>query len=399
MTDLSNSRQRSPTQGDPKEPNARPASVEKIETVSGLLAAKKSVLDWHASPAKIELPRMSRSVVDAIRGLKNPANSKSRGEDHTILLDPTRVELPEGGHAERSKDEQPPEAEPRSGDPRDDHHPTLVGTSIAPNRTALEIPSTPVPARGSATFVAPNSSGKEGPPATSLVAGVDGSKRGGSGASNRPEESTVPRRLQPPTSIISVAIGGSFDPGRPGDILPRPDEGSSSAFARQSDSIGVGRDWRSQDSWRADVSSTVASVGLPRDGEDLRTSAGSPNFAGVRGHFDGGSRSRPSAGSSYISPGQVEPGRVFVRNPLSSELRDFSMASPTPAGKGDSSSDGGDAGESRLDRAAGGSSSPQAETSGDLSKTNELLGQLIDAFRKQRGSSLPPGGPSVYPDR
>jgi hypothetical protein len=43
--------------------------------------------------------------------------------------------------------------------------------------------------------------------------------------------------------------------------------------------------------------------------------------------------------------------------------------------------------------------SPQDGVSIDLSKTNELLQQLIDAVRKQRGSSLPIGGPSVYPDR
>jgi hypothetical protein len=35
----------------------------------------------------------------------------------------------------------------------------------------------------------------------------------------------------------------------------------------------------------------------------------------------------------------------------------------------------------------------------DLSKTNELLRQLVDAVKKQRDASLPVGGQSVYPDR
>lgn len=50
----------------------------------------------------------------------------------------------------------------------------------------------------------------------------------------------------------------------------------------------------------------------------------------------------------------------------------------------------------------GASSLGAAESSpglGDLSKTNDLLQQLLDAFRRQRGAPLPPSGGSIVADR
>jgi hypothetical protein len=47
----------------------------------------------------------------------------------------------------------------------------------------------------------------------------------------------------------------------------------------------------------------------------------------------------------------------------------------------------------------GGSAMPQGGGTIDLSKTNELLRQLVDAVKQQRDGSLPVGGQSVYPGR
>ena len=47
----------------------------------------------------------------------------------------------------------------------------------------------------------------------------------------------------------------------------------------------------------------------------------------------------------------------------------------------------------------GGAAMPQGGGTLDLSRTNELLRQLLDAVKKQRDASLPVGGQSVYPGR
>ena len=47
----------------------------------------------------------------------------------------------------------------------------------------------------------------------------------------------------------------------------------------------------------------------------------------------------------------------------------------------------------------GGAAMPQGGGTIDLSKTNELLRQLVDAVKKQGDASLPVGGQSVYPGR
>ena len=47
----------------------------------------------------------------------------------------------------------------------------------------------------------------------------------------------------------------------------------------------------------------------------------------------------------------------------------------------------------------GGASMPQGGGTVDLSKTNELLRQLVDVVKKQGDVSLPVGGQSVYPVR
>jgi hypothetical protein len=47
----------------------------------------------------------------------------------------------------------------------------------------------------------------------------------------------------------------------------------------------------------------------------------------------------------------------------------------------------------------GGSAMPQGGGTIDLTKTNELLRQLVDLVKQRRDASLPVGGQSVYPGR
>ncbi len=89
----------------------------------------------------------------------------------------------------------------------------------------------------------------------------------------------------------------------------------------------------------------------------------------------------------------------MVRNPLSADPGRFALAGPTPSSQDGPASIQRGIGASQADPAPGSSGSSQGGFSADLTRTNELLQQLIDVVRKQRGSSLPSGGPSVYPER
>jgi hypothetical protein len=90
----------------------------------------------------------------------------------------------------------------------------------------------------------------------------------------------------------------------------------------------------------------------------------------------------------------------FVRNPRSADMRNFAMMSSSAGPEtGKSGLDLGALGIGPAEVSGGVSSSGSEAGAGDLSKTNELLQELVDAVRKQRSSSLPVGGPLVYADR
>ena len=71
------------------------------------------------------------------------------------------------------------------------------------------------------------------------------------------------------------------------------------------------------------------------------------------------------------------------------------MASPVTSEGSEGSSSLPEFGRGREEEGFGGASARGVE-SADLSKTNELLQQLLDAVRSQRDSALPVGGPAVY---
>lgn len=192
--------------------------------------------------------------------------------------------------------------------------------------------------------------------------------------------------------------GGVLDPGGLGETQARADAGSADRPAGQPDPIREGGVRPSLDRSGAEVSAKVSAVGCPRS-EGLDQPQGSGNGGGGRPASVGIARSAPTGDRLSASSIQAEPSMSLVRNPLSSEFRDFSLSGPTAPVQGGPVPDQGGMGRGPVDLTSGASSSPQGGTSIDLSRTNELLQQLIDAVRKQRGSSLPPGGPSVYPDR
>ncbi len=401
MADPSDSRGSRGSQDVPARSGDNRALLEKIEAVSGALMARKSLLDRPPSPAKINLSDLARSIGDVLRS-NAVASHASKFEGHSISLDSTRVRLPEGGPAGSNDVEAPQEEEAGSGKNLIERSSRSVQANGDPTPAGRAIPSASLPVRSAEVTADLSPAAKKGPSSPSSAARIDRSIEGIHGVSNRPEESLVPVARSSTSPTVRVSSGGSLDPGGVGDHGARPDAGSAVRNAGQPDPIqvvGVGRH-SDHDGVDAPVKGTaVPAFGLPGFGESVKTPPESRAVAAVQDAFARVAHSGSMADHQSGSSVHAEPSMSFVRNPLSSELKDFSLSGPALPGQGGSASDQGGIGKGPGEPASGGATSPQGEASGDLSRTNELLQQLIDAVRKQRGSSLPPGGPSVYPDR
>jgi hypothetical protein len=204
-----------------------------------------------------------------------------------------------------------------------------------------------------------------------------------------------------PTASDGAGNEGLQDLGGAGEPPSRPDARSAVGYTGQPDTIGVGEGGLPSGRESADVSAKVAAVsavGRAQGGQGVKTPE-SRKTSAMRDALASVAQPVPMADRQSGSSIPGEASNNFVRNPLSTELRDFSLSGPAYPGQGGPASDQSGIGNGSGDPASGGASSPQSGPSGDLSRTNELLQQLIDAVRKQRGSSLPTGGPSVYPDR
>jgi hypothetical protein len=398
MADPKNSSGHRPTQDDPIRAMGNRASQEQIEVVSRALMAGKSLLDRPPSPTGINPPEADRRPIRL-------ASPTSHFDDHSTTLDPARVDLPEGSLADESKGVEPPRID-EVGLPKTtgDRPSGSVEPSQETTRAGRSIPSESLPVRTSA--VADPIPALGGGSLGSLPgAKIDRPIEGSPGTPDRPEVSTVLAARSSLSTTVPASSGSLHGFDGIAESQARPDAGPEVVHAGQPEppfAVGVERP---SDRPGARVSAKVAAVsslGLPQDTEGLKVS-GLPVMTTGPNLLAGVAPSGSSADSPSRSSNPAESSMTFVRNPLSSGLRNFAISGPTLPGQGDSTSDPGGIGKGPGDPASGGpttaSASPQAGGSGDLSRTNELLQQLIDAVRKQRGSSLPPGGPSVYPDR
>jgi hypothetical protein len=108
----------------------------------------------------------------------------------------------------------------------------------------------------------------------------------------------------------------------------------------------------------------------------------------------------PIPGDSQTGPTRsVDLLSTAVRNPRSDDLRNDSWSMSGGSDKGSVDLGSGSLESGPTEASSGFSASASEGGSIDLSKTNELLQQLVDAVRKQQSSSLPIGGPLVYADR
>jgi hypothetical protein len=403
MADPTNPRDSRSMPADPARSGENRAWAKKIEAVSGALMARRSFLDRLPRPAKINLPELARSIGDIARRSPALATPSSKFEVHSISLNPTRVRLPKEGSAAGSMDlEHPQEEEIGLGKPLGDRSIGSIQANTDPATSeGRVIPSASLPMKAAMTNGDPTPAGTQGSTALSLIARIEGSIERISRASDRSDERRVPVNRASPATIIPASREGFQDLKGAGDPQTRPDAGSVVGYADQSNTIRAGEVGRPSGSESVDVSakvSAVSAVGRLQAGEDVKTTESRKTATildSLARVIDSGPQIDQQSGSSIHG----EPSINFVRSPLSTGLRDFSLSGPAFPIQGGPATDQGGIGKGPSDPASGGTSAPQGGASGELSKTNELLQQLIDAVRKQRGSSLPPGGHSVYPDR
>ncbi len=348
------------------------APGETIRAVSRLLSARATVLNNPPLPARVNLPDLSGPVEAAIRRLK-------KDPDLRIKFDRPPTSL-----------ESPPVSFPADGPKGPETSPGEIPAIDAP--AALARQSARVAVGGaSAGGGDPRDAGVAAPSPRSIV--------GAAGSSASPGGQSAPDpRFVPPASVHLGAIGAIGSAvGPTGSAGTGPGQGDGPASRRGPVPVGdMGPSVRDPGATSASGLGSIALTPDPGTGTASAPDHGGgigPVASGVAGDGGGAEGGRAPSGP------RVDSARIGVRGPLTAGLRDLSMASPDFPGARRAEAVPGGIGSAPAGAGFGETSGPQGGASIDLSKTNELLQQLVDAVRKQRGGPLPAGGPSVYPDR
>jgi hypothetical protein len=343
-----------------------------IKAVSGLLSSNKDALARPSSQPPFPMADLSGSLGELARRLKKPEDLRAKIEMPGISLDHPYVKFPDPVEKERS---MAVEAAP------DQPSPAGTASGSHPAAQAVSGPDSPTVSRE----VSPSHVGTTIEP-----------DRGVSQGSHSPKDDDVSDSRLPVPISHSIEREASIEPSGQGDhsiarvarmvdgAAPRADSGrvnNGERTARQSETVAISGTSAVD---RLREPDSPKDSGPPRPSEEIGSSGPSPAIRG--GDRTDSARSLDSSASS-------------VRNPLSADLRNFSMANLAGPDNGGTASGLGDAGASQAEPSVGSSPSMSEGGAIDLSRTNELLQQLVDAVRKQRSSSLPVGGPSVYSDR
>ena len=382
--------------------------TEAIRAVSALLSAKKAVLDSPSTSSSFTLPKISGSFEDIVRHFKSSSNPRAELALPRLSIDIPSMKLPDRISGEGARDSETPSGESLKTDPGAGSRPSpaieanrelnssgsmappTISETSKPGQLIIGIPQVPKrneevkqPDRRVAASIAP-------------VQEVQGSRDTSSGGNSQPDPD---HRVMAPVSAVPGGGGGRLEEpagrarplhsetGSPGGFTPRQDFSNSSGMESSSD--------------RSRVSSTskVATINLPREPKGVTTIQEPRHSVEVQRMGMGISSPGKSVDHETDSSNQAEPSTNLVRNPLSAELRNFSLANPAPPENG-SALAGQDGMKSSAGETAFGAMSWSPEGSSiDLSKTNELLQQLLDAVRKQSSSFLPISGPSAYLNR
>jgi hypothetical protein len=350
----------------PRPTNVSPGRSTKgdaIKAVSDLLTRKKPAFEPIPNPGATQLPKFPRPLESTILELKKSPGLRAKPGPSPTSMEPPPVELPEGGRLAKTSASEPASSEfPSSGTPG----PTL---GIDPPEP-VSVTSKSVGSGLEGTVPPPDRRGPRSGPDSSTMRVREG--QWAPGASIGPGESVPPIVEKADVRIMHRdprQIGG---PGHPGDLPGSPESPAAAAI-------------------------DLSRAARPATGSDTAQGNGAEAIQpGVTA-----SRSGLAAGAGTIPATRAEGSSVAVRNPLASGMGHFSTAPqdlPGPGAQGAGLEATG-AGAGSGSTSFGGASMSQRGESTDLSKTNDLLRQLVDAVKKQRDASLPVGGQSVYPGR
>ena len=374
------------------------ASEHKIEVISGLLASKKSLLDRSLAPPVNRSAGKSRTSDDSAFPSGLPESDRPGPSGHVVATDPTRLDPPVFGAANPREHEVTGEVESRAngalGPPPPSWSPiqttsTSVGSAVEPvsrgsskSRAAV----VPPPAEVRSSLSSPSTVGRE-----RAIDQSDHPSRSDEGSARLGGQSI-------PIATVPSHPGRPLDPVADPKVVSRHDTEMGASFARRSDpnrSTGVVQPSADDE---VGLAPRVAIVGRSQGGAALSDSLGSVGPVSGPDPIAGVSPASTTAGVRSDRATTGGPSPEFVRNPASSDLRAMSQAGPGQSAQVGSALRAG-YGQSTVDPGPDGSASPQGGPAVDLSRTNELLQQLIDAVRKPRGGSLPLGGASIYPER
>ena len=356
----------------PRTPPADPVRKAAIEVVSDRLASKRPALDKLAKPAPARLPDFPGTPAGTARRLENRPTSRARLGTPEAMLPPMPMSVPDATRAD----------EPGEGDrPERSSTSSATTTAIRPLSARIAPPGNTSPPTDA------------GPPTRSAATTGGGPPAGSGGSDRRAEAAAAPDHRVPAPQRDLPRGDDRPEPAASGEPARRVDEGSSSKPTAPPDSVRV----------TGPVGPTRLSPPAP---------AGDPASRGSR---TGGIAADPprkddAAGRPSTSPGLprdakvgLGTGPVGVRASLALGPRDLSGISPGSSGDPGGASSGFGGPGFGLGFGPGGdaSGSPHSQPEGgmDLSKTNELLEQLLEAVRSRRDAALPGGGPSVYSGR
>ncbi len=350
---------------------ARPRPTEDaLKAVSAALALKKPALDRPPTASRAGLPDFPGVPGSITRRLAKGPALQAKFREPLAALGPPPVPLPEGPRTADTPPGDPPGFAPTVG--------------VGPGVDAASPGLSPTPAAGVER------------PAPAVAAKIetvgDPTRPGGGQASVAGPAAARHVAPAPPVSRADGATPGPAIGGGPAG----PDPGKA-ASASPPGGFRVGGAGRAVDPpGMSGPPSVVAAT--PSIAAEDRPAPGPPAASRpVEGARGAAAPARPGANL------RLDVATVGVRTPPSDGLRNVALATATPTvGGGVAPPDLGRSGPDAAGPFSGAASSQPSASGGaavDLSRTNELLQQLLDAVRRQRVGSLPAGGPSVYADR
>jgi hypothetical protein len=355
----------------------RPASKDSIKAVSDLLLAKKDAWTRSSPPIHVPVSEGSASPGEMTRRPVFNPSLRANFDLPQISVGPPPVTLPDREGVD----------EPRSIEPRPGELPgvkPLAGVQSSPTHGANP---------------APTHVGGEVPSAVPTIKTSIESIGGSSPASELPKDEGVANSRFHSSGPQPFAVALPFDVAKGTNPHPNFDSQPTIGSVARSISMHDGGREPTVAHLGLSVPSSVAAGDLLREPTGGQASSDATHRVELPGIGPGLSGAGMRVDQLSASAIHADPSTNVVRNPLSAELRNFSMASAAQPEHGGMAQGQGGIGTSPGENSFGATTSSQGGASIDLSKTNELLQQLVDAVRKQRGSSLPVGGPSVYPDR